>query len=138
MRIFLDANIIFSAVLNDGAVRRLLGEFEERGHTLVINGYVWEEAYRNLERHKSSSLETLHHLAVTWEICPGVPSKKTIDTIEEDIPLKDRPILAAAIELRCEFLLTGDRKHFGRFFGKRVRGIGILSPLQAARRLLAP
>lgn len=135
MRIFLDANIIFSAVLNDGAVRRLLGDLEERGHTLVINGYVWEEAYRNLERHKSSSLETLHHLAVPWEIHPGVPSKKEIDKIEE-LPIKDRPILAAAVELRCEFLLTGDRKHFGRFFGKRAGGVEVLSPLHAARRLL--
>lgn len=135
MRIFLDANIIFSAVVKDGAVRRLLRDLEERGHTLVIHGYVWEEAYRNLQIHSSSAIETLHHLAVPWEIHPGVPSKKEIDKIEE-LPHKDRPILAGAIELGCELLLTGDRKHFGRFFGKRIRGIEILSPLQAASKLL--
>jgi hypothetical protein len=85
----------------------------------------------------SSSLETLHNLVAPWEINPGIPSKKEIDKIEE-LPIKDRPILAGAIVLRCELLLTGDRKHFGRFFGKRIRGIEILSPLQAASKLLTP
>lgn len=40
----------------------------------------------------------------------------------------DRPILLAAIAARATHLLTGDVKHFGRLFGRRVEGVVILTP----------
>src|SRR6266568_4424173 len=48
MWIFLDANILFSAAKSDGAVRRLLDLLIEAGHECWADGFVAEEARRNL------------------------------------------------------------------------------------------
>jgi hypothetical protein len=53
------------------------------------------------------------------------------------LPGKDRPVLAAAIRHRCEALVTGDRAHFGRFYGKAIHGVTIHSPRSIAEALLA-
>ena len=39
------------------------------------------------------------------------------------LPEKDVPILLAAIEARATHPLTGNLRHFGSYFGKRVEGI---------------
>jgi hypothetical protein len=44
------------------------------------------------------------------------------------LPGKDVPILAAALAARATHLLTGDRRHFGRFFGPGVGGLRVLPP----------
>jgi hypothetical protein len=53
------------------------------------------------------------------------------------IPEKDRPVLAAAIRLQCDALVTGDRTHFGVFFGKVIGGVKIYSPRLLADALVA-
>jgi len=47
MRIFLDANVLFSAAKSDGAVHHLLTLLEKSGHECCVDGYVIEEARRN-------------------------------------------------------------------------------------------
>ncbi|GMV00790.1 MAG: hypothetical protein AMXMBFR52_04460 [Burkholderiales bacterium] len=44
------------------------------------------------------------------------------------LPERDRPVLAAAIRLGCGALVTGDRTHFGRLYGRDVRGVSVHSP----------
>lgn len=41
---------------------------------------------------------------------------------------KDRPILAAAIHAGVDFLVTGDKRHFGHLYQKNVAGVRIISP----------
>ena len=53
------------------------------------------------------------------------------------LPEKDRPVLAAAIRLRCAALITGDRSHFGRGYGKVFGGVTIHSPRSLAESLFA-
>ena len=48
MRIFLDANILFSAAKSDGAIRQLLRKLIRAQHTLVADSYVQAEAQRNI------------------------------------------------------------------------------------------
>src|SRR5438552_2151620 len=59
--------------------------------------------------------------------------------LEDALPLpeKDRPVLAAAIRHGCEALVTGDRTHFGRLYGKAIHGVTIHSPRSIAETLLA-
>jgi len=38
--------------------------------------------------------------------------------------------------MRCEVLVTGDRTHFGRFYGRRMAGVAIHSPRSLAELLL--
>jgi uncharacterized protein len=44
------------------------------------------------------------------------------------LPEKDAPILLAAIEARATHLLTGEVRHFGAYFGKRIEGILVMLP----------
>jgi hypothetical protein len=44
------------------------------------------------------------------------------------LPAKDVPILLAAIEARATHLLTGDIRHFGAYFGKKIEGIVVTRP----------
>ena len=48
MRVFLDANILFSAAKSDGAIRQLLRNLTLAKHTLVADSYVQAEAQRNI------------------------------------------------------------------------------------------
>lgn len=48
MRIFLDANILFSAAKAAGAIGRLIDWLIDSGHECCVNRYVVEEARRNL------------------------------------------------------------------------------------------
>ena len=59
MRVFVDANVLFSAAKSDGAVRRLLRLLLERGHECWADGYVVAEARRNLLAKGPDALEVL-------------------------------------------------------------------------------
>ena len=135
MRIFLDANILFSAAKSDGAIRQLLNALIRSRHELVADGYVLEEARRNLA---AKAPEGVHALEVLLGKVMLVP----IAAIGPDsaglsaLPEKDRPVLAAAIEHRCDFLVTGDRSHFGPLYGTAVGGVRIVAPVELAKRLI--
>jgi hypothetical protein len=48
---------------------------------------------------------------------------------------KDWPVVAAAVRLNCDALLTGDRTHFGSLFGRRLLGVAVHSPRSLAEWL---
>ena len=108
MRVFLDANILFSAAKSDGAVRDLLRRLLERGHECFVDAYVASEAQRNLEAKGPEALSVLNALLEHLRVAPAqAPAEDQIET--EWLPDKDRPVLSAAIRLGCDALVTGDR-----------------------------
>ena len=134
MRVFLDANILFSAAKSDGAVRELLRQLLEAGHECWVDEYVVAEARRNLESKGAEALAVLESLLPLLQ----VGSVRTPERVHRDIdwlPEKDRPVLAAAIRLRCDALVTGDRSHFGAGYGKVFGGVIIHSPRSLAESL---
>jgi hypothetical protein len=46
------------------------------------------------------------------------------------LPEKDVPILLAALEAKMDYLLTGDIRHFGPYFGKKIAGVTVVFPGQ--------
>ncbi len=136
MRIFLDANILFSAAKSDGAVRALLRLLVERGHTCCADGYVITEARRNLAAKGAEALVVLDALLPHLHLAEGVPGPAPASEVEW-LPEKDRPVLAAAMRLRCDVLVTGDRTHFGAGHDRSFGGVTILSPRMLAERLSA-
>ena len=135
MRIFLDANILFSAAKSKGAVRQLLDWLIKAGHDCCVDGYVVEEARRNLALKAPQGLTVLEALLVEMHVAPAQPGDAALEAALP-LPEKDRPVLAAAIRHRCAALVTGDRTHFGRHYGKTVRGVTIHSPRSIAETLL--
>ena len=134
MRVFLDANILFSAAKSDGAVRALLRLLLDSGHECWVDDYVVIEARRNLTAKEPDALiafeASLNRLRISPAQAPG-PELKLVNWLPE----KDRTVLAAAMRLRCDALVTGDRTHFGPGYGKMFAGVTIHSPRSLAERL---
>lgn len=134
MRVFLDANVLFSATKSDGAVRELLRLLLDGGHECWVDDYVVIEARRNLTAKEPDALSALEALLKRLRISPAQapgPALKLVNWLPE----KDRTVLAAAMRLRCDALVTGDRTHFGPGYGKRFAGVTIHSPRSLAELL---
>jgi uncharacterized protein len=138
VRVFLDANVLFSAAyMETGSPRALFRLADAGACELQSSAYAIEEARRNLlvkRAARASELEILaRKLAIQGE--PGAPSIAWAASL--GLPAKDAPILAAAFEARSNLLVTGDLTHFGHLIGKRHRGIVILRPAEAIDILIA-
>jgi len=135
MRIFLGANVLFSAARSDGAVRQLLNLRFAARHELWADGYVAKEARCNLASKALAGLIDFAALLVRLHL---EPAQGLVESIPAAMPLpeKDRPVLVAAMRLGCEALVTGDRAHFGRFYGRTLGGVMIHSPRSLAEALL--
>jgi predicted nucleic acid-binding protein len=124
-RLFLDANVLFSAAYR--ADSRLLRLWKLRDATLCSSRYAIEEARINLadasQRKRLEELSLQLFEARQGHLPPGI-----------SLPTKDAPILLAALEANATHLLTGDVRHFGPFFGKKIEGIAILPPGEYLRR----
>lgn len=109
VRVFLDANILFSAALG-GASFTLLWKLSRAGRlTLLTSRYCRIEAERNLSRKRpealvmfASLLEQVAEVSETQNGATGV-----------ELPDKDRPVYEAALSCEADVLLTGDTTHFG-------------------------
>jgi hypothetical protein len=55
---------------------------------------------------------------------------KRIPVLENppSLPVKDQHVMAAAVLARADYLVTGDRAHFGEWYGETVCGIRIEPP----------
>lgn len=125
-RVFLDANVLFSAAYKPCRLREL---WEIPGIKLISSSYAVREAEVNLGRLKKEALNDLeslvHRLLVYKELSSLVWDFESI-SLEE----KDRPILLAAIAFKANYLLTGDKQHFGHLYNVKVRDVMILTPSQ--------
>ena len=136
MRVFLDANVLFSGAKSDGAVRALLRLLIERGHECWADAYVVAEARRNLVAKGPEAVHVLDALLAHLRVAAAAPPASEPADVAW-LPEKDRPVLAAAIHLHCDALVTGDRSHFGAGYGRKVGGVVIHSPRSLAEHLLA-
>ena len=129
MRVFLDANILFSASLPRSRMRAFLDVLFEQAECLT-NNYAVEEARRNLVAKFPGSVESLERLTRKCEIVVQLTM-----VLEAGLPLKDVPILGGAIAGQATHLLTGDGRDFGRFWGKIIHGVKVVSPRLLAEEL---
>ena len=134
MRIFLDANILFSAAKSAGAIRRLLRLLQGAGHECWVDDFVITEARRNLQLKAPGGLADLDRLLASLRVAA---IRRPNPEVDAALPLveKDRPILAAAIHLRGQALVTGDRTHFGGLCGRSFGGVTVHSPRSLAEEL---
>jgi predicted nucleic acid-binding protein len=124
-RLFLDANVLFSAAYKKTRLRQF---WTLSNVALFSSFYAVTEAESNLARERPEAVEELKRLlekvTLVFEAeTPELPPNITLEA-------KDRPILLAAISAKATHLITGDFKHFGHLFGKNVEGVLILTPTQ--------
>jgi hypothetical protein len=130
MKVFLDANILFSSSAEKSRVRKLVLIIQKHG-TCVSNSYAVNEAKRNMIAKKFGTLEKLELLLKNIEI-----NNSLILDLALEIKEKDIPILSGAIAQKCTHLLTGDKKDFGFLFGQSISGVKIVSPQLMATELV--
>lgn len=121
-RVFLDANVLFSAAYRkESGLLRLWGL---PGTQLVTSVYAVDEARRNLADDEQQ--DRLNGLVESIEVtATAVVLPAGVDAI---VPEKDRPILQGAVSAAATHLVTGDVRHFGPLFGQTVLGVKVLTP----------
>jgi hypothetical protein len=124
MRIFLDANILFSASADGSATRLLLDAALKYSDECLTCPHAFEEAKRNIEAKRPQQSSGLKKISKRISISNAFYTDLSID-----LPQQDVPILAGAIGAQCTHLWTSDKKHFGVLYGKSIHGVQIVSSL---------
>lgn len=122
LRAYLDSNVVISASLKEGS--RFLDLWRLRDITPVVSHYVIGEVVRNVR--SPSHDARLSSLLMRTEIVSDADAR----LIPANVRLisKDEPILAAAIAASVDYLVTGDKNHFGHLYLKRVSGVYVINP----------
>src|SRR5207302_441362 len=110
-RLFLDANVLFTAAHNpDGKAAFLFGP---PGHgvwwLLIASGHTVEEARRNVTVKYPHCEVRLAELVQRVTIV-AQPAASPLPIL---LPEKDQPVFLAARAAKATHLLTGDLRHFG-------------------------
>jgi len=108
VRVFLDANILFSAS-NPKWLTGLLLEVLTAHGSLVTSEFAAQEARRNVTAFSEDLIDGLEK----WLARVHILADRGQALAPMELAEKDRPILGAAIAANCTHLLTGDTKHFG-------------------------
>lgn len=121
-RVFLDANVLFSAAWLEGS--RLASLWHLPDMTLISSRLAIAEAERNLDtEERRSRLQFLVSKLTLVDAPPAAALPAGIELVAKDVP-----ILLAAVGANASHLLTGDRRHFGHLYGKSVSDVKVLTP----------
>jgi predicted nucleic acid-binding protein len=131
MRVFLDANVLFSASNVGSNIARLVDWLLAEA-TAVTSDLARQEARRNLAMKRMDWLPAFEQLMQKVEEVPSALFDLSVNLDE-----KDRPLLCAAIRAKCTHFATGDRRDFGHLFGKAVEQVQVVDLLDLAKLLAA-
>ena len=131
MRVFLDANVLFSASNASSNIAHLVGWLAQVG-TPVSSDVAVEEARRNLALKRPAWIREFDRVQGLLELVPSTRCELPVS-----LDAKDVPLLCAAIAGRCQYFATGDRKDFGHLDGQSVMGVQVISLLRLAQLLAA-
>lgn len=121
-RVFLDANVLFSAAYRPDS--GLLALWRGAGPAVLTSAYAVDEARRNLAR--DDQRQRLDAIVRRCQILPTPGGASLPEALT--LPPGDAMIFLAAMAARATDLLTGDRTHFGRYYGRTIAGVLILPP----------
>ena len=123
LRLFLDANILFTAAYRSDGLSALLFELRRRDLLqLTVSEQAIEEARINLELKRPDVLGKFRGFIKLLEVI-HTPAKCPLAL---NLPEDDLAIFAAALAARATHLITGDKKHFGRYFDKPEQTGGLI------------
>lgn len=112
-RVFLDSNVVFSALYSSEGAPGVIFEHFIRGNlSVVVSPQVLEEVIRTLKEKLPDALPALRRLLVNTP--PEVvadPGRADIEKWTKHLQAADAAILAAALSAQPDYFITGD-KHF--------------------------
>ncbi len=131
-RVFLDSNVLFSALYSpDGVPGAILNMFAKGQIRVVVSRQVLEEIVRTAKEKLPEALPALNELLVS--IPPEVvedPSQEEVARWATVIHRGDAPILAAAVAAQPDYLVTGDSHFFNSPRIAEETGLRIVTPTQ--------
>jgi len=138
VRLFLDANVLFSAARNpEGRAAAMLALAERGLCELLTSPHAVEEARRNLNLKHPDRAARLDQMLRAVVIGREASPQGVAWALAQVLPPKDAPILAAAVDAQADLLVTGDLTHFGHLYGKTIRGVKVVTPATALARVVS-
>ncbi|MBI5634941.1 MAG: PIN domain-containing protein [Nitrospirae bacterium] len=122
-RLFLDANVLFTAAHNPEGKAALIISLGGEGILQIrTSAFAIEEARRNLAVKCPTAVKQLGEILKTATIVPERPDA----SFPPDLIEKDRPIFQAALAGKATHLITGDTAHFGSFMRRPAKTFGLV------------
>lgn len=119
MRLFLDANVIYSAAKSvSGASYEIFQIKDKLKINLISSQLALVEAERNITEKENSQIVERFYLLIKVIKIVSVDSGKAKRFYSKIIEEKDAPILYGAKQIKADFLITLDKKHF---FSQKMR-----------------
>ena len=130
IRVFLDANVLFSASNAGSHIARLIHLLIEKGEA-VTSDFAVEEARRNV---------LIKRPAWTGDLEALLARVQVVRSIQFHLPVtlagKDQPILCTAVRSGCQYLVTGDRQDFGHLYDHTVEGVTVVTLAKLAELIV--
>ena len=137
MKLFLDANVIFSAAhRSEGRSQDLIALAKAGLCTLLTSAHALEEARRNLELKSRDYEPRLAAALKVISVVAEAPHTLVTWSQQQGLPLTDAPILAAAIHARADLLVTGDARDFGHLYDRTLHGTKVATLARAIDAVL--
>jgi predicted nucleic acid-binding protein len=134
IKVFFDSNVIISGFISDKAAPRLI--LDLLCHALpsihaVTGQYNIEEIERTIARKLPAVYPVFHGYMsrLKVEIVP-LPVQRELVKYRGLIADEDLPVLVSAILCGADYLVTGDKKHFGGLKGRRDIPLNICTPAE--------
>ena len=122
-RLFLDANVLFTAAHNpDGKASLIISLGIKGAWEVYSSGFAVEEARRNIAVKYPSFEKKFKELISAITIVSETPDAYYPPDLNE----KDRPIFQTAHACHASHLITGDIAHFRAFMSKPEETTGII------------
>jgi len=118
VRVFLDSNVILSGLLSEKGAPRILLDLLSLGLPFLVGStgrYNLIEIERNLKK-KMPGLLSLYRTylpKLNLKVLP-LPRPEDVRDFSGQIAEKDIPVLISAIRSGADFLVSGDKQHFGK------------------------
>ena len=141
VKVFLDSNVIISGLISDKAAPRLILDllcYELPFMQAATGQYNLEEIVRTITRKLPAARPVFHDFMsrLRFEIIP-LPERKKLEKYRGVIADEDLPVLVSAIVCGADYLVTGDKKHFGGLRGRKDIALKICSPSEFVEILVS-
>ena len=138
--VFLDTNVLFSALYSTtGPAAYILNNFIAGKLSVVISQQVLEEAVRNMKAKLPQTLPAFQRFLLdNPPVIVKNPSTEEVKEWSKLINFDDAGILASAMAVQPDYLVTGDKHFFENSKIIERSGLRIVTPAQFIKEFKSP